>query len=140
MLPEETQQTLDDIGLLILRVAIGGMMIGGHGWGKLDKLMSAQEITFADPFGLGPGISLFLAVFAEVFCALLVMLGLATRVAAVPLVITMLTAAFIVHADDPFGKKEFALVYMVPFLTLFFTGPGRLSIDQLIVAWRKSAE
>ena len=41
----------------------------------------------------------------------------------------MLVAAFIVHGEDPFQKKEFALLYAVPFLMLIFTGAGAFSVD-----------
>jgi putative oxidoreductase len=44
----------------------------------------------------------------------------------------MLVAAFIIHADDPFRKQEFALLYAVPYLTLILTGGGKFSIDALI--------
>ena len=57
------------------------------------------------------------------------MIGLKTRLASVPLIVTMIVAAFIVHAGDPFAKKELALVYLVGFLAIFFTGPGEYSVD-----------
>jgi putative oxidoreductase len=56
-------------------------------------------------------------------------LGVATRFAAVPLAVTMLVAAFAIHADDPWAKKELALLYAVPFVTLVFTGAGKFSVD-----------
>jgi putative oxidoreductase len=58
--------------------------------------------------------------------------GLGTRFAAVPLLITMLIAAFVIHADDPWGKQEFALMYAIPYLTLIFTGGGRFALERLI--------
>jgi putative oxidoreductase len=121
-------------GLLTLRVAVGGMMLT-HGWTKLVRLAQTPD-QFADPLGLGPEISLGLAVFAEVICAALIVFGAATRVAAVPLLITMMVAAFVVHGADPFGKKELALLYGAGALTLMLTGGGRLSIDALI-GWRR---
>lgn len=125
---------LAGVGLLILRVGFGLMMLLGHGWGKLTNFPPEQ---FFDPFGLGVTVSAALAIFAEVFCAALIVLGLGTRLAAVPLVITMAVAAFMFHGDDPLfmsaGKaKEPALIYLTAFLTLFFTGGGFLSLDRLI--------
>ena len=131
----DKQRLTTDIGLLWLRATIGAMMFGSHGWGKLMKLLGPDPIKFADPFGLGPGPSLFLAVGAEVGCAALLIVGLATRAAAVPLLITMVVAAFIIHGDDPFKKQEFALLYAVPCMTLMLTGPGRLSLDTLVLGW-----
>lgn len=118
---------LPDVGLLILRVAVSAMMLN-HGWGKLANFGAMAE-GFSDPLGVGPTASLTLTVFAEFFCAIFVMAGFATRAAALPLLITMLVAVVIVHSDDPFSKKEFALLYAVPFLVLMLTGPGRWSVD-----------
>jgi putative oxidoreductase len=124
------------IGLLILRLGVGGYMLT-HGWGKLQTLIAGDFESFGDPIGLGKAPSLVLATSAEFFCAILVMVGLATRFAAVPLVITMAVAAFVVHANDPWimGQglsKEPAMLYLIPFLALIFTGAGRFSIDGLI--------
>lgn len=116
------------LGLLLLRVAVGGMMLVGHGWGKLTNF-AAKSATFPDPLGIGPVLSMALATGAEVLCALAVILGFATRWAVVPLMVTMLVAAFIIHAADPWMKKEFALLYFFPFATLFLTGAGRYSLD-----------
>jgi putative oxidoreductase len=104
-------------------------MAAGHGWAKLTGFAEMAE-RFPDPLGLGsPTMSLALTVFAEFFCATAVVLGLATRFAAVPLVVTMVVAALLIHADDPFAKKELALLYAVPFITLIFTGAGKFSVD-----------
>ena len=101
------------------------------GWGKLTRLGSG-ELQFADPFGLGPSVTLALAIFAEVFCSAALILGLLTRLAVIPLAVTMLTAIFIIHADDPWQKQEFAMMFLIPYLTLFFTGAGRFSLDYLL--------
>jgi putative oxidoreductase len=117
------------LGLLILRVVAGGMILLGHGWPKLMRFSDLSS-RFPDPLGLGSTtLSLSLVLLAEVFCAVAVILGFATRLVAIPLVITMLVAAFIIHADDPWQKKEFALLYALPFLTLICTGPGKFSVD-----------
>lgn len=128
-----------DFGLFILRVCFGLMMLIGHGWGKFQRLTSGEPIRFSDPLNIGPELSLFLATFAEVGCAALIIIGLATRFAAVPLLITMLVAAFIQHAGDPFfrmpdvrGFKELSLLFGSAFAALIFTGPGAFSIDRLI--------
>lgn len=120
-----------DTGLLFLRICTGIFMIISHGYPKLTKL-GAGEIQFMGFAGLSPEISLYLAIGAEVFCSALVVIGLFTRPALIPLIITMLVAAFVAHADDPWSKKEFALLYLVPFVTLLFTGPGKYSADAVI--------
>lgn len=72
-----------------------------HGIPKLLKIIEGN-IEFGDPIGLGTETSLFLAVFAEFFCALMILLGFATRLAALPLIINMFVAAFVVHTSKSF--------------------------------------
>jgi putative oxidoreductase len=118
-----------DLGLLLLRLASGGIMAYSHGWGKLQKMLGG-DMSFADPIGVGEELSLILTVFAEFACGILVALGLFTRAALIPLIVTMWVAVFIIHADDPFGKQEFGLLYLTPYLALYFTGPGKYSVDK----------
>jgi putative oxidoreductase len=130
------QPTLTDIGLLILRIAFGGMLLVGHGWGKLQAYPGNAE-TFGDPIGLGSHMSVLGAIFAEVVCSALVIIGLATRLAALVHVFMFSVAAFIVHQNDPLfmgggAAKEPALLYLFAFLALVFLGPGRVSIDYLL--------
>jgi putative oxidoreductase len=91
--------------------------------------MAGGEIRFADPFGLGVTLSLFLVVFAEFFCSILIGFGIGTRLATLPLIITMFVAAFIAHGPDPFGKKELALLYLVIYIFLLVAGSGKYSVD-----------
>lgn len=149
MMDERRQTQLGSVGLLVLRAGVGGFMLI-HGVGKLKMLFGGQAAQFGDPIGLGPTFSLILAASAEFLCAGLVVVGLGTRFAAVPVVITMAVAAFVVHGGDPLtsgaGAKRFfsgeskfwfskepALVYLFAFLALAFTGPGRFSLDHAVV-------
>jgi putative oxidoreductase len=120
-----------DIALLLLRLTFGGLMLINHGLPKMEKLMAGGEIKFADPIGIGMENSLYLAVFAEVVCVVLLMIGAFTRFALVPLIVTMLVAIFIVHGGDPFGKMEKAILFLVPYICLLITGAGWYSVDSL---------
>jgi putative oxidoreductase len=117
------------LGLLVLRVGAGLTLALTHGLPKVGRLVGAAPIKFADPFGLGAPVSLALASFGEFVCGLLLALGLFTRGAAIPLAFTMLVAAFHAHAGDPWSKREPAFMFLVPAVALFFTGPGRYSLD-----------
>jgi len=128
----ELPERFHHYGLLILRISFGLCMIYGHGWGKFTRLFGADEIKFADPFGLGPVASLAMAAFAEVICSLLVITGFYTRLATIPLIFTMLTAFFVSHFDDPFGQQEKVILFGFAFLAIFFTGPGKYSLDSKI--------
>ena len=126
-----------DVGLLLLRVSAGGLMLV-HG---ILKLLGFAEKSggFPDPLGVGSTLSLAMAVGAEVGCALLLILGLATRAAAIPLMITMLVAAFMVHANNGWGKQELGVVYLAMYTAILFTGAGRLSLDHLWLRHRFGA-
>lgn len=117
--------------LLIIRLSIATLMIF-HGLPKLNKLLAGGEIQFPDPLGVGTSVSLGLAIFAEIICSLLISIGLATRLALIPLIITMFVAIFVVHAADPIDVKEMAILYLLFYLLLFITGSGKFSVDQLI--------
>ena len=132
MLSPGTYPTHVNIALLILRVVVGIFMLT-HGIGKFQSLFGSEPIQFFDPLGIGPTPSLALAVFAEVFCAILLIFGLATRLAAIPLLTTMLVAGIIVHANDPFSAKELPLTFGLIHLTIAIIGAGRYSIDQLLM-------
>ncbi len=87
---------------------------------------------FADPFHIGSTTSLSMVVFAEFFCAAFIILGLFTRLAAVPLIIAMSVALFFAHKGEFFGKGETAGLFLTCFIVLLFTGPGKVSLDRFI--------
>lgn len=118
-----------DISLLLLRLVFGGFMIINHGWGKLMKLLSEGPIKFGDPLGVGTELSLSLAVFSEVACSVLIIIGLFTRWASIPALFTMLVAAFVVHGGDTIRDKESALLFGTAYLVILLMGPGRYSLD-----------
>lgn len=141
------------LGLLILRLGLGGYLLT-HGWGKLEMVLAGAYDQFGDPIGLGNVASLLLVTFAELVCAFLVTIGLATRFAAVPVVVVMTVAAFVAHGGDPWtmaggyvlftsgaaeswASKQPALMFLVAFLALAFTGAGRYSIDGWIAGRRR---
>lgn len=117
-----------DFVLLLLRLVVGGFMLT-HGIGKFEKLFSGEPITFPDPIGVGATASLALVVFSEVFCSLFLIFGIATRLSSIPLIITMLVAAFIAHAADGFGKQELPLLYTLIYIVLVISGSGRIAFD-----------
>jgi putative oxidoreductase len=94
-----------------------------HGFAKLMNFATLSS-EFSDPIGLGPFISLCLAVFAEVFCSMALILGIKPRFAVIPLIVTMVVASGIVHSADPFKKKEMAVLYLLGFVTILLSGGG----------------
>lgn len=117
-----------DLGLLLFRLGFGGMMLLQHG---LPKLVHASErlLDFPNPVGMGAGATFVYAVFAELFCAFAVVIGLFTRLACIPLVCTMFVARFFVYPHEPF-RSEYLMLYLIAFAVLIFLGPGRFSLDR----------
>jgi putative oxidoreductase len=119
-----------DVALFILRFISGGLMIL-HGYQKMigyDK-MSGEFMSF---LGLSPQISLGLVIGAEFCCAIFLAAGLFTRLALIPLIITMVMAAFKAHHGDIFGDGQTSFLYLTCYITLFISGPGKYSMDKLV--------
>jgi putative oxidoreductase len=126
-----TSDNAFSFAMLVLRLGVGLSMMINHG---LDKLMHfAQKAPrFADPFHIGSTTSLSLVVFAEFFCSAFIILGLFTRLACIPLIIAMSVALFIANKGAFFGVGEAAGLFLACFITLLFTGPGKISLDRFI--------
>ena len=127
-----------DAGILFLRFAPAFFMAYVHGW---DKLIHFEEYSkeFYNFMGLGDAVSLGLTVFAEFFCSVLIIIGLFTRLAAIPLLITMGVVVFDVGFGNPIYEVETPLLYMIIFMVLFITGAGRYSLDYSIYGRRDVA-
>lgn len=120
-----------DVAILIIRVP-AGLFLMQYGWEKFSKY-SEWSKNFPDPLGVGSPISLVLCIFAELFCAGFLVLGLFSRIVLIPLIINMTVLVFIVHAHDTMRIKEHAFTFLFTFLALFLTGPGTYSVDNLIM-------
>lgn len=119
-----------DLGLLLLRLTLGLTMFYNHGWTKLSAF--SRHVANFPSVLINSQVSLGLAVFAEVLCAALLVLGFFTRFAASVLAITMGVAFFKVHgmAMQGAASGELALLYLVGFATLMLSGPGRFSAEK----------
>lgn len=130
ILKATTYGSAADAGLLILRIG-AGLLMATHGWSKLMGF-SEKSGDFYNFLGLGDEISLALTIFAEFFCSMFLILGIGTRLFLVPLIIVALVIVFGVHGADPLSDKEHGILFLVPYITLMLTGPGKYSIDYLV--------
>ncbi|MBS1758569.1 MAG: DoxX family protein [Bacteroidetes bacterium] len=123
-----------DLGLFILRVAVAIALLYGHGFGKLSVIFGGKEIQFMDPIGIGANLSFYLAAFAEGICAILLVLGLFTRLAALVLTINFLVILYFhgVKVGDGFSDLEHIFLYFFAFLTILFAGAGKISLDYFL--------
>ena len=115
--------------ILALRLFFGSLFFT-HG---LDKLANFNELlpNFPDVLGFGSYMSLMVSIFCEFCCSLFLIAGLLVRLTVIPMMIAMAVAFFDVH-DGMFPEGELALIYLIMFIILYITGPGKFSIDYLI--------
>lgn len=116
--------------VLLLRLFVGGLMLT-HGLAKIMSF-SALAATFPDPLGVGSTFSLALVVFAEAACSCLLILGVVTRLALIPLLINMLVIVLVIHSGTPFSAKELPVLYLGIYVVLFWSGAGKYSLDEVI--------
>lgn len=116
--------------LFALRLLFG-ILFMVHGLSKLNDFSQISS-TFPDPLGIGNETSLILAIFSEVGCSIMLILGLLTRLVLIPMVFTMCIAFFVIHSGDPFSTKEPAFTFLLTFIILWISGAGKYSLDYII--------
>lgn len=119
-----------DLAALLLRLVFGGMFIF-FGFGKITGYNDILPM-FEGYFGMSSKMSFNLVVFAEFGCGILVALGLFTRVAVIPIFITMVVAFFVAHADDPFTVKHSSFEFMLLSVVIFVLGSGKYAVDGIL--------
>lgn len=119
-----------DSAVLFMRIFIGAMMLT-HGIGKLQNY-NAIVNSFPDPFGIGSAVSFTLITFTEVICSVLIIMGLFTRLATLPLIFGMFVATFIAFPDKSFAEGELSFVYMGIYIMLLISGGGKYAIDAML--------
>ena len=123
----------EDLGKLILRLAVGGLMIF-HGIAK-----AIGGIDFMDGMLAAKGLPAFIkygAYLGEIVAPALLLLGFQTRAAAGVLLFNMLMAIFLAHSQDIFSLSkhgglaiELPLFFVLGALALIFLGGGRYALD-----------
>ncbi len=105
------------------------------GWGKLHSLDKVTEF-FTSLHLPAPAFQAVLVATTELVGGLFIILGLLTRLTALPLAVTMVVAILTAKREEIdgisslLGLSEF--MYLVVFLWLALAGPGKLSLDRVI--------
>lgn len=119
----------------LTRIAVGVVFLG-TGWGKLHDL---DKITgFFTELGIpAPGFNAVLVSSAELVCGVLILLGLFTRLAAIPLMVVMIVAIATAKRSEIGGLSDLLgfveMLYIVLLSWLATAGPGPFSLDRLVV-------
>jgi len=111
------------LALLFLRVTAALLLLQVHGLPKLLHWQSELQYI-EDPFDLGATPTLALAVFAEVLCPILLILGVFARLACLPVIAVLLVALLFVHPQWSLEEGQFAWWMLILFTTLAIGGPG----------------
>lgn len=124
-------ERLSDWAKLGLRVFIGFMMLT-HGIAKIEQFDTLKS-TFPATMGMSSELSLILIILVEVGCSSLVLLGFMTRLAVLPLMFSMIIAAFFTFSPISLSTAELPLLYLGIYTFILLEGPGRYSADAFFV-------
>lgn len=132
-------QVQNDLGKLVLRFAVGGLMLF-HGIHKIvhgiDSLVDMTEAAGV------PGFVAYGVYVGEVVVPCLLIVGLLTRLSAIVMILTMVSAIFVAHSGQLFETMansgawaiEPAAFFLLASAAILLLGPGRIAVDQLFVS------
>jgi putative oxidoreductase len=128
----------NDVGLLVLRVAVGAIFVV-HGAGDIFEAGVSSNIQNYRDAGIPLAeLSAPFAAYVQFLGGIMLIAGVLSRVVTIGMVIVMAGALIFVHAGEqiPMGQdgsgSGFALIMGAASLALVLTGPGRFSVDYLI--------
>lgn len=127
----------ENLSLLLLRLFIGGTFLG-YGISKIQKFESFYLPWFTDKLGIPfPELSLSLVIFFQIVGGIAIILGLFTRVFAIPLFLIMLVAMLTVNIHNGFNTApnfgyEINLAYMSILFILFSYNSGKFSLENIL--------
>lgn len=134
-------QTSTAFGLLILRLALGFIMVA-HGWQKFNQWTVAGVTEAFTGMGVPmAGLAAPFTTFLELIGGILILLGLFTRPLAALYVVSMLGAIIFAHSGSFFaadGGYEFVLMLAAASATLGLAGAGRYSLDAVLASRQAS--
>ncbi len=120
-----------NFAMLVQRVVTGLLLLIGHGLPKIQNF-SELSVNFYDPFRISHRGSLILVILAELFCSMLLVLGLFTRIVAFIIVINLSVAVFIYHNGQPLKIVDLGAIYLTNVFTIMILGPGKVSVDGMM--------
>jgi putative oxidoreductase len=113
-----------DAALLFLRVTASVLVLIVHGLPKAIHY-ARQLDAIEDPLRFGKTLTLGFAIFADVVCPLLIIAGIAARLAALPFMLISVIALGLVHREWTLDQGQFAWMLLIMFGTITLGGTGR---------------
>ncbi len=129
LFPQYCREKVVSLLILALRVFFG-VLFFTHGLDKMINFNTLSE-TYPSVLGFGSYMTLMVSIFCEFACSLFLIAGLMERIVLLPMIASMAVAFFDIH-DGMFPEGELSLIYLILFVVLLLTGPGRYSVDYLI--------
>ena len=118
-----------DLALLLLRTLVSFSLFYKHGIEKITGFSNMQT-HFPDPLHIGATPGLMFALITDGICSLLIIFGIATRLAALLIVINLMVIFILLHSGSfAEGHAELVYVYLSSFLCILFAGAGKYSLD-----------
>lgn len=120
---------------LLGRLSVG-LLFMSTGWGKVHSLDKVTKffVTLGIPM---PGLNAVVVAYSELICGALLVVGLFTRLATIPLIVSMVVAILTAKLGDIHGVFDLVgadeFTYLCVLMMLALIGPGRLSLDRLLV-------
>jgi putative oxidoreductase len=127
-------ERLRGVALLLGRLAVGLVFLS-TGWGKVHNVAKVTEY-FTSLHIPAPGLNAVVVGWSELLCGAALVLGVLTRLAVIPLVVSMIVAILTARRDaihgffDLVAFEEFT--YLMVLTMIAILGPGSIAIDHLL--------
>jgi putative oxidoreductase len=126
---------------LLGRLAVG-LLFMSTGWGKVHSIPKVTH--FFETLGIpAPGLNAVVVAYSELFGGSLIVVGLFTRLATIPLIVSMVVAILTAKLGDLHGLFDLVgfdeFTYLVVLVMIAIIGPGAVSIDRVLcrrLGWR----
>jgi len=127
-------ETLQPFALLLGRWGVGLLFVS-TGWGKVHSI--PKVTAFFESLGIpAPGLNAVVVGYSELLCGAALVIGLLSRLATIPLIISMIVAILTAKRDDLHGLFDLVgfeeFTYLVVLVMLGVLGPGRWSVDHTL--------
>lgn len=135
LLSSDAGSALNNWALLGFRVLLAVELFRVHGLPKFRPRAGVPVEAVPNPLGLPAGLNQLVATLSDTAVPVLVVLGLATRLAVLPTLGVTAVGYFVVHRHDSPAVRDVPYMYTLCFLLLLLLGPGTVSGDHYLLAW-----